>query len=254
MIPGTPLAVSTVVVDGISYRVAYVVTATKETEDLARLRVEAAAMDLPCNVLGMDPRAGPVLSLGPDNKREPWRFSLKLDHEDAACRQLDEADLLLYTDAYDVVPVDSLPVVVAKYLSLDADLVVSGETGLWPAKRWSLPYPPSADPFPYLNSGGMMGTARAFRAVFDQHAYEETADDQAYWTRVYLEGTRGISLRLDTRAELFLSLFGAQVGVDVDKRPIAVATGTHPSFVHANGGKANFSMDGLSRFLRGESS
>ena len=221
------------------YTLWYCATATSRNSDLLRLEAQALERGLILNVLGLE-------------ETKPYHHTLKLYHQDIVSSSCPENDILIFTDAYDVILIDTAESIIKKYLSFDSDIVFSAEVNCWPVESYSRPYPNATEAFPFLNSGGLIGKMGAFKECFSRNVYSMGYDDdQGYWTRIFLNnyGTAASMVKLDTKAELFFSLFRSNLNKSDDGVISVSATGTRPAFIHANGNKENFSMDLLSNWL-----
>jgi len=220
-------------------------------------------------------------------------------------RASDENDLLLFVDAYDVVfvrsPEDFLSTMDDVISGLDTIRVVYGaETNCWPFLHphyQNCPelgmgyshgrprdnyvcknYPPSPTAYRFLNTGAVVGTAGALRAlavslpllrdiiprrciIDDQglmnHAFLYThgrwgnSQDKERWHQLNLTSfgpaplmAFGKPVGLDTRGRLFYNLGHGAID-DLwypasSSRPRNNATGTQPYLLHCNGDKAPF--------------
>jgi hypothetical protein len=151
-------------------------------------------------------------------------------------------EVLLFVDAWDAVLGGDASAIMCRYLAspagLHGKLLVSGERNCAPDASARLRYAPSADPYPYVNAGAIIGPVtewtRILSAIRPEALPDDTNDQQAM-TDFHLGNPRAIYI--DTRATLFQSLYMA----DGDLRPAAprtfvnAVTNTHPVIFHGNG-------------------
>ena len=213
---------------------------------------------------------------------EKWiGLSQKLEAALVFAQSLNDDDILLFVDAFDVMFTKSASEKNLKQLfqSLDAPIVFSAECGCWPHVMEDLSvcltgphsYPLSPTPYRYLNSGSWMGLAgpaalmlqEVQRLAGDNWA---TANDQKLVADMFIDGRHKI--KLDYSATIFLSLhmtldpplprcnpsedlhFDSNSGTWLNSR-----TNTKPSIFHFNGGgkQHHLNMEGqgwYKQFLR----
>ena len=148
---------------------------------------------------------------------------------------LNPDDIVLFTDAYDVVYCGTHKEIIEKYMKFNKPIVFGAEKQCNPDPGRSTEYGFKATEFPYLNSGMFIGRVWALRKCILEYQYEDKDDDQRFWTTQFFENPDLIGL--DYINELFLNT------VDMDKRfffldkenSIAVYKGSNPMFVHVNG-------------------
>lgn len=146
--------------------------------------------------------------------------------------------------SYDVVFTTGLAEIVQKFKQSNAKLLFSAEKYCWPDQSLSSQYPtvePNASP--YLNSGAFIGYAPQVWALIET-PIEDTADDQLYYTKIFLneELRTKLDMKLDTTSTLFQNLNGAKddvkldVDLDTNKGLLKnINFLTTPSIIHGNG-------------------
>lgn len=148
----------------------------------------------------------------------------------------DPADLLVFTDAYDVA-IAKPENLRARFQTFGVDILFSAETNCYPWPHRILEYTWVPDtPFLYLNSGGYMATAATLRRLFETHPYETAPCDQGYFTEVFLT-SKTVTMALDHRCEIFQTMYGVPWSVVTLHHGTLVNTftNTHPMFIHFNG-------------------
>jgi hypothetical protein len=148
---------------------------------------------------------------------------------------LEKDDIVLFTDAYDVVYCGTQKEIIDKYLEFDKPIVFGCEKQCNPDPKRASEYKFVDTEFPYLNSGMYIGRVWALRKCILEYKYNDRDDDQRFWTTQFFENPDLIGL--DYKNQLFLNT------VDMDEmyfyldkeNSIAVYRGSTPLFVHVNG-------------------
>lgn len=145
---------------------------------------------------------------------------------------LDDSELIFFTDAYDAILLTGEAEIVSKFRAQECELLFSSEINCWPSPLIAVMYAPGNYHFKYLNSGGFIGRAgylkyllkaypvppvrECFIKKFDEHLYEEVADDitamneeyqwsnQYYWHWLYL--SHPSEIKIDHNCEIFYTL------------------------------------------------
>jgi len=142
-------------------------------------------------------------------------------------------DIVLFTDAYDVVYGGSQIEVLKRFIQQKKPIIFGCESQCHPDKDNSSKYPEQTTEFPYLNSGMFIGYAWALRYCLLDYEYNDADDDQRFWTKQYLQYPW--LFKLDHENQLFLNT----EDMDWDKFTWENATATYknsnPQFVHVNG-------------------
>jgi hypothetical protein len=212
------------------YKFYYITVATKPHYILDKLKERVATNKEKIIVLGEE-----------ENRTIGWEgtqnFGVKLrevsDFLKAAF--LDKDDIVLFTDAYDVVYCGSKKEVIDRYLEFDHPIVFGCEKQCNPDPKRASEYLFTNTEFPYLNSGMFIGRVWALRKCILDYKYDDRDDDQRFWTSRFFENPDLIAL--DYKNSLFLNT------VDMDERffhidtndSVAVYRGADPLFVHVNG-------------------
>lgn len=223
-------------------RLHYVTLATKPHPNLDILLKLSAKLGLQPKVLGMS-----------DMRMQSWgeAFGIKIEYIIQACSQLNERDILLYTDAYDIIPIASEKEILDAFLLLDADLVFGAEKACHPRQDlrgdFDRIHPKPKNPHRYLNAGFSIGYVGAYKRFVEMKAFHDKDDDQGYWAETFVRhhNTKGTfsthAIRLDLNSTLVMNLFDARDDVTfTGGRYIRLSTGTKPCFLHLNGGAYDF--------------
>jgi hypothetical protein len=158
--------------------------------------------------------------------------------------ELDENDIVLFTDAYDVLYYGDRYEILRRYLEFNVPIVFGSEMYCNPVPSYAEKYPFRDAAFPYLNSGLFIGRVGALRACMKDYMYEDKHDDQLFWTQVYLSNPNLISL--DYHHSLFFNTAGTKETDVLLQDGKCYFYGADPLFVHVNGPDKGE----LDRFLR----
>ena len=119
--------------------------------------------------------------------------------------QLPDDDLVLYADMYDTLLAGPPSEVVAKFKRYGAEVVFAAEA--FPGFRAS-EFPESPHRWKYLNSGGMVASAKGLKTLFSRATaptllLERYVGDQDWFIDMYLNYTDRSGITLDLNCELF---------------------------------------------------
>ena len=166
-------------------------------------------------------------------------------------------DIVLFTDAYDVMLSEHADVIVEKFLATGADIVFSGESAFYPSEgRDSIrrQFEISDSKWRYLNSGGYIGYGWAVKKLVDYCAqrleagdYELSTgpNDQPIVQEFFLahRETESCLAFLDTMPEIFACLNTSLDDFVVARSRVrGRRSGRTVSVLHANAGKANLEV------------
>lgn len=221
----------------------WLIVATKPDTNMDLMLSHTYPMNLSPVILGMgDPR---LQSWGMGFGLKMILLKEKL--EQMECEGVDMNSIVMFTDAYDVLPLVDSNSIVEEYLSFHCDIVFSAEANCHPdpEKRgeYDIMYPNHKDDkFRFLNSGTLIGRAKALLRRLRKHHFQLKDDDQRYWTSIFLGEsiTRCHDIRLDYRQSLFGCMafsLGDYEYVPEKKRFRNNITMTFPKVIHFNGTK-----------------
>ena len=163
-------------------------------------------------------------------------FGVKLREVSNFIRQveLNDGDIVLFTDAYDVAYFGNKKEIIGHFLEFEKPIVFGCEKVCHPDPELSVKYTNTDFEFPYLNSGLFIGYVWALRKCFSDYVYQDSEHDQRYWTTQYLEKNNNL-IELDYMNGIFLNT------VEIDTKKLEVINGVarynqrQPIFVHVNG-------------------
>lgn len=123
--------------------------------------------------------------------------------------QVDDSEIILFTDGYDSVLLSGEDELLDKFYSAKTDLLFSAETICFPVKSLSSLYPDTGSSFRYLNSGGFIGKASLIKEMLDKQVVIEEQEfiwsNQYAWTLRYLQNTG--KMKIDSKCELFYTFY-----------------------------------------------
>jgi hypothetical protein len=145
----------------------------------------------------------------------PWKgLSQKLEAAMKYAKSLPVDDVILFTDAFDVLYTQSSTTIWNRFQEFNSSLIFSAECGCWPhvAEDPAIclkKYPPSPTPYRYLNSGTWIGYSGSAWRMLDEVIKEAgqdftNANDQKLIADLYINGRFGI--QLDYFTKLFQSM------------------------------------------------
>ena len=217
--------------------------ATEYTDGLHRLIRSAKLFGSNVNVLGLgrEWRGGNVAtSAGGAQKLNLIAENLKTLCEDKS----KEDDIWLFTDAYDSVLVAPPSDIITSFEKMDANIVISAESFLWPDRSLASEYPAvSPNEYPFLCSGGYMGYTKSIcELLLPRTPLADDDDDQLFFTKLFLdkELRDKMKIKLDTTAEIFQSLHGSLNDIQIKHMGSHTyaynsKTETNPKILHGNG-------------------
>ena len=156
-------------------------------------------------------------------------------------KEFDDNDIVLFTDAYDVIYNSNLNEIVGKFKTTGLDLVFGAEYHCWPDESLEKSYPLGPSDKRFLNSGVFIGYAKKLKEITSLPINDED-DDQLYYTHRFLDSMkRGEkSIGLDYLVHLFQTCLTSKdlevLRVDGTKsRFWNVTHKTIPCIIHGNG-------------------
>jgi GR25 family glycosyltransferase involved in LPS biosynthesis len=217
----------------------YITVSTKDTPELQRLLESGKKFNWDITVLGLEMDTTEFRNMDIYNRNFQMKLYLVKDY----LKNLNDNDIVLFSDAWDVVVIGTKETILEKYKKFKKPIVISAEKTCWPDKDRANQYDTLEEPFPYVNSGGYIGTVKALKTIFENYNNEDNIqkqiikpiDDQRFWTNMYFKYRDLIGL--DTIAEIFLSLFDTNISnYNFDNNIFTYKeTNTNPIIIHGNG-------------------
>jgi len=210
---------------------------TKQHPNLERWKKSALKHGFSPKILGLHEKKtykDPLFGKG--------EFGMKLRYLYKYSKSLRPNDIILFTDAWDVIIIGDCEKVYKDYKSFNKDIVFGGETiygvfhdifNIFNIFKYDL-----SKPFPYLNAGVVIGRAGAIRELIQKYTektIDDSVDDQILWRKIYLENRDKIAI--DSKAKLVLNtcLTSKNNYVYEDNIFTYKETNTQPSIIHAQG-------------------
>jgi glycosyltransferase involved in cell wall biosynthesis len=193
----------------------------------------------------------------------PWRgLSQKLEAAHSFASSLRSDDIILFTDAFDVLFTGSKENILQNFLQMNTKILFSAECGCWPHVMEDRDacfhkYPPSPTPYRYLNSGTYIGYATNVVTMLQDVIKKagnnfQNANDQKLVADMYIAKQHGITL--DFHNKIFQSMHmtlekplpycnpSQDIIFDHQKRYYNKLTQSYPSVFHFNGGGKAFHL------------
>jgi hypothetical protein len=206
----------------------YITIATKPHPVLDNIKKRIQQNNEDIHVLGLE-----------ENRHIGWQgsanFGIKLrEAQDFLFRkEIRPQDIVMLTDAYDVIYCGSQKEIMKRYLSFNKSIVFGCETQCHPDPMLADSYTYRNTEFPFLNSGMYIGEAWALRHCLINYQYNDTDDDQRFWTKQFFNYTWLFGL--DYENTLFLNTEGIEWDKLKFQNNKANYKGRTPQFVHVNG-------------------
>ena len=118
---------------------------------------------------------------------------------------LNNDDVILFTDAYDVIYCSNHSEILKNFYEFDHPIVFGAETECNPDPSQAIKYTIRDKEFSYLNSGLYIGYVWAIKQCILEYEYNDQHDDQLYWTLQYFKHPNLITL--DYNNKLFLNTY-----------------------------------------------
>jgi hypothetical protein len=145
---------------------------------------------------------------------------------------LEENDIILFTDAYDVIYCSNFNEILCKYLQFEKPIVFGCEKFCNPDPKQEAHYKYKDTEFPFLNSGLFIGRVWALRKCMEKYKYNDKHDDQLFWTLQFFHSNL---IELDYTNQLFLNTGGIDVKNIKWNGEHGIYNNSNPSFIHVNG-------------------
>ena len=202
--------------------------ASKEHKNLDKLIQSCQQHQINLEILGMNE---PYLGNG-----------TKLLRIQEYIENLEEDEIVMVVDAYDVLIVADKEVILQKFLDMQSPLIMSTEKNCFPRKRLANRYPNSPTPFKYINTGGFIGYVRNLKALLKELSpINLKQGDQGQVSPYFLKNQYAFTL--DYHCNIFLSLYEVdknELEIDTNKGVVHCHTTlTDPCVIHANGKSFN---------------
>lgn len=147
--------------------------------------------------------------------QKPWRgLSQKLEAAHHYASTMPPDDIILFTDAFDVLFTRKANTILEPYLAQNASIIFAGECGCWPhimedKSACFSKYPESPTPYRYLNSGTWIGVAKVSKDMLLEVMKRAgtnfaNANDQRLVADMFI--ARKFDIALDYHSTIFQSM------------------------------------------------
>jgi hypothetical protein len=206
----------------------YITIATKPHPVLQHLQKKVESNGETITVLGMQEQR----AIGWENHQ---RFGVKLREVYEFLKRPDllPNDIVMFTDAYDVIYCGDKEEIIRRYFTFNKPIVFGCETECNPDPARESEYAFRNAEFPFLNSGMFIGRVWALRQCMEGYVYDDYHDDQRFWTTQFFEHPDLIEL--DYRNLLFLNTHGIESRFFNYKSGVVFYKSANPMFFHVNG-------------------
>ena len=187
----------------------------------------------------------------------PFHFSMKMDRLKTIAENLPKGAIVVMIDAFDVLfnsPINQLVTTFqaliqtlgADTFSRKASIVFNGEKNCWPHQAWRSKYPSETllKPYPFLNSGVLVGFCEPILSILNHFPWDKNTDDQAYWMQAYFESLQNPELpriEVDHLGALACCMYQQPLAELAcrDEAIVYRGNGSKPCLVHFNGPSKN---------------
>lgn len=115
-------------------------------------------------------------------------------------KDLPDYDVVLFTDAYDVLYNDDLESITRRYIGYNSKVVFAAESNCWPDPSLAEQFEDiertgdEDTKYKYLNSGLFIAQVGELKKMLDDDDVEDDGDDQLYYQKIFLSGKYDIRL------------------------------------------------------------
>ena len=207
-------------------------TGTDMTDGLKRFINSCKTYGLKYKIMGLNTKwNGGNMANGPGGGQ-------KINFLFDTLNELNDDQIVLVTDSYDVIMSSSSKEIIEKYKSFNKNIVFASESSCWPDRH-------IADKFPkinekknlYLNSGGFIGDVASIKKIVS--TVPGNSDDQRWYTQIFLSDEGKDIIALDYDCKIFQCLNDAEIELEIDYHKARIKNinnNTYPCQIHGNGG------------------
>ena len=178
-------------------------------------------------------RHGDTISiLGLDRNSSMNGFGIKLNYIKDFIKDLDNSDILLCTDAYDIILNGTLEEIQRRFVEMKTPILFGAEKGCWPDPYKQPMYKTQAQDFPYLNAGAFIAYIGPLKQILNGIDFAENTDDQRLWTDIYLK--TGL-VSIDHSNKIFFNMFKVDMKKLVIRKNEFKYGEAEPLIIHFNG-------------------
>jgi GR25 family glycosyltransferase involved in LPS biosynthesis len=207
-------------------------TGTEMTDGLKRFIKSCKTYGLKYEIMGLNTDwNGGDMANGPGGGQ-------KINLLENELNKLNDEQIVLVTDSYDVIMCSNAKEIIDKYRSFDKNIVFATESICWPDKDIAHKFPSVINRQNlYLNSGGFIGDVKSIKHIIS--SVPSNSDDQRWYIQKFLSETGNKYMTLDYDCKIFQCLNNAETELDIKfnkSRLYNKYTETYPCHIHGNGG------------------
>jgi hypothetical protein len=169
----------------------------------------------------------------------PWFGNgTKFAHVRSYLNTLQDDEILLFVDAFDVLIVADKDTIRRKFLSMKVPFLLALEKGWWPEWEYENRFPPTKSSFKLLNTGTYIGYVGYLKRWLDAINPDPKECDQLQTVRHWRKPENMHWYNFDSTCEIFLPLYGVcnkDIKLDRDGVLHLLETNSTPCMIHANG-------------------
>lgn len=203
---------------------------TDMTHGLQRFITSCKNVKLHHKILGLDKQwKGGNMAIGMGG-------GMKVNLLKEELQTLDDDQLILFSDSYDVIMCASEEEIIRKYKAFQTPVIFGAEKSCWPDTSLANKYPQTNSVYRFLNSGGFIGHVKDIKKMLIT-SIAHSDDDQLYYTNFFLANQDFLSL--DYYSSIFQTLNGSLSHIEYNsegsKRIHNIIFDTYPCQIHGNG-------------------
>lgn len=218
--------------DKMEQKQTHVITVATDESKAVLLKTSAERFNINLNNLGAGVEWGGGDMTGPGGGQ-------KINLVKSFLNTVDDNDVVLFVDGYDVVINDDMQTILERYNDMNGDVIVAAEKNCWPSKDMADKFPDTHTAYRYPNSGLYIGKVQALKALFRDNLTDRE-DDQLYLQRAILNAPMlNIKVVLDIENYIFQCIAStneAELVVKSNKQLLNTETRCCPCILHGNGG------------------
>lgn len=216
--------------DKMEQRQTHVITVATDEAKATLLKTSAERFSMTLNNLGTNVHWEGGDMTGPGGGQ-------KINLVKSFLNTIDENDIVLFVDGYDVIINDDIKTILERYNDMGGDVVVAAEKNCWPSKDMADKFPNTHTAYRYPNSGLYIGKVAALKMLFSKELTNQQ-DDQLYLQQAILD-TSNVKVVLDVENYIFQCVAGTndtELVVKPNKQLLNTETRCCPCILHGNGG------------------
>jgi GR25 family glycosyltransferase involved in LPS biosynthesis len=204
-------------------------TVATDTQKAKQLIHSAEKNNLNLKILGAN-----GLWTGGDIKNGPGG-GLKVNLLRQELKSLQDNDVVLFVDGYDVLINAKEEEIFKRYLEFNTKVLFAAEKVCWPDRSLENQFPLPETGYRYLNSGCFIGVVSELKKIM-QESLSDIDDDQLYLQKKYLSGQ--FNIKLDHEGYIFQCVSMVEPHIHINAYKQLVNTETHCTglILHGNGG------------------